>query len=188
MSDTTKDIISNLNAKMEKSIESFKAALAKVRTGNAQSSFLESVSVNAYGTETPLSHVANISVLDTRTLSVSPWDKGMLSAVNKAIQESGLGLNPILMGDLVKVPLPALNEERRKELIKFIKTEGEGAKVSIRNIRRDGNDSLKKLIKEKLISEDDERRAQDEAQKKTDKFIVEVEKILGDKEKELLTI
>ncbi|MFM2343702.1 MAG: Ribosome-recycling factor [Pseudomonadota bacterium] len=183
-----KQVVVNTQDKMDKSIESFKQSLAKIRTGRAQASLLDHIHVEVYGQMTALSHVANISVLDSKTLSVSPWDKSTFNSVEKAIRESDLNLNPVSMGDLIKVPLPAINEERRKELVKVIKTEGEGAKVTIRNLRRDANDSFKKQLKEKLISEDDERRAQDEVQKMTDKYIQSVEKLLADKEKELLTI
>jgi len=183
-----KSIIQNLQEKMDKTIDNFKQDLAKIRTGRAQASLLDHVQVEVYGMSNPISHVANVTVLDSRTLSISPWDKSTSNAIEKAIRESDLGLNPVSLGDIIKVPLPAVNEERRKELIKVIKNEGESARVSIRNIRRDANEGLKKLIKDKLISEDDERRAQDEVQKITDKFIVNIEKLLADKEKELLTI
>jgi ribosome recycling factor len=183
-----KQIITNIQDKMEKSIDSFKQSLAKIRTGRAQASLLDHIHVEVYGQATALSHVANISVLDSKTLSVSPWDRSTFNAVEKAIRESDLNLNPVSMGDLIKVPLPSINEERRKELVKVIKTEGENAKITIRNLRRDANESFKKKLKEKLISEDDERRSQDEVQKMTDKFILSIEKLLADKEKELLTV
>ncbi len=184
----TKSIIQTSQDKMDKSIDNFKQELSKIRTGRAQTSLLDHIQVEVYGVLNPISHVANISVLDSRTLSISPWDRNTINIIEKAIRESDLGLNPISMGDLIKVPLPALNEERRKELIRVIKNEGEEAKIAVRNIRRDANDNFKKLIKDKLISEDEERRGQDEIQKSTDKFIANIEKILAEKEKELLTI
>jgi ribosome recycling factor len=183
-----KAIIHATQDKMDKSIDTFKQALGKIRTGRAQASLLDHIHVEAYGQSTPLSHVANINVLDNNTLSVSPWDRSTFSAVEKAIRESDLNLNPISMGELIKVPLPAITEERRKDLVKVIKNEGEGAKIVVRNLRRDANDTFKKQLKEKLISEDEERRAQDEVQKMTDKFVVLIDKLLIDKEKELLTI
>ena len=183
-----KQIITNIQEKMDKSIENFKQGLSKIRTGRAQASLLDHIHVEVYGQAAPLSHVANINVLDSKTLSVSPWDKSTFNAVEKAIRESDLNLNPVSMGDLIKVPLPAINEERRRELIKVIKNEGENAKIIIRNLRRDANDSFKKKLKDKLLSEDDERRGQDEIQKITDKFILSIEKLLADKEKELLTV
>ncbi len=181
-------VINTTQEKMDKSIDTFKQALSKIRTGRAQTSLLDHIHVEAYGQATPLSHVANISVLDNNTLSVSPWDRSTFGAIEKAIRESDLNLNPISMGELIKVPLPAITEERRRDLVKVIKNEGESAKIAVRNLRRDANDTFKKQLKDKLISEDEERRAQDEVQKMTDKFVTLIDKLLADKEKELLTI
>jgi len=184
----SKAVIQANREKMEKSIEAFKVVLSKVRTGRAHPGLLDHVLVDYYGSPTPIGQIANVTVLDNRALSVSPWERNMLTAIEKAIRESDLGLNPANMGELIRVPLPALTEERRKELIKVIKSEVEQAKVTIRNLRRDGNESFKKLLKDKLISEDEDRRAQDEMQKITDKFIADIDKIFTEKEKEILTV
>lgn len=182
------DVKKNAEQKMQKSIETLKADLAKVRTGRAHVGILDHVQVDYYGTPTQISQVANITLLDARTIGVQPWEKKMVSVVEKAIRESDLGLNPSTQGDMIRVPTPALTEERRKEIVKMVKGEGEDSKVAIRNIRRDANEALKKLLKDKACSEDDERRAQDEVQKLTDKFVAEVDKLIADKEKELLTV
>jgi ribosome recycling factor len=174
--------------KMHKSIETLKADLAKVRTGRAHIGILDHVQVDYYGTPTHITQVANVTLIDARTIGVQPWEKKMVSAVEKAIRESDLGLNPSTQGDMIRVPTPALTEERRREIVKLVKGEGEDSKVAIRNIRRDANEALKKLLKDKACSEDDERRAQDEVQKLTDKFVAEVDKLIADKEKELLTV
>ena len=182
------DIKKNTEQKMHKSLDALKTDLGKVRTGRAHAGILDHVTVDYYGTPTPIPQVANVTLIDNRTIGVTPWDKKMAGAVEKAIRNSDLGLNPSTQGDLVRVPMPALTEERRKDLIKVVKHEGENAKVAIRNLRRDAIHSLKELLKEKEVSEDEERRAQDEVQKLTDKFIADVDKALAAKEAELLVI
>lgn len=174
--------------RMKKSIESLQQNLMKLRTGRAHPSLLDHVMVPYYGSDVPLSQVANVNAADARTLAVQPWEKNMIPAIEKAIMTAGLGLNPVTTGDVVRVPLPPLNEERRKEFIKIVRSEGEEARVAIRNIRRDANNRYKELVKSKDISEDDERRAQDEMQKLTDRFIAEVDKILSAKEVELMEV
>ena len=174
--------------KMQRSIEALKADLAKVRTGRAHTGILDHVMVEYYGSMVPLSQVANVSLLDARTISVQPWEKNMVQKVEKAIRDSDLGLNPASQGDLIRVPMPALTEERRKEMIKVVKHEGEGAKVAIRNLRRDAIAHLKDALKKGEIPEDDERKAQDDVQKLTDKYIVEVDKMLAAKEAELMQV
>jgi len=173
---------------MHKSLDALKADLAKVRTGRAHAGLLDHVSVDYYGTQMPIPKVANVSLLDARTLGVSPWEKKMLGAIEKAIRESDLGLNPASQGDMVRVPMPALTEERRRDLIKVIKHEGENAKVAVRNSRRDANQALKELLKSKAVSEDQERRAQDEIQKLTDKHIADIDKMVAAKETELMAV
>ncbi|MDH5302324.1 MAG: ribosome recycling factor [Gammaproteobacteria bacterium] len=174
--------------RMKKTIESFKHDLTKIRTGRANASLLDNITVEYYGSQVPLSQVANVNVSDARTLTVAPWEKSMVKAIEKAIMSSGLGLNPVVNGDIMRVPLPALTEERRRDLIKVVKSEGEGAKVAIRNIRRDVLTDVKAQLKEKTITEDEERRGQDQIQKITDKYIHEVDDLLKVKEAELLEI
>ncbi len=174
--------------RMEKSIEALKGELGKLRTGRAHTSLLDHITVEYYGSEMPLSQVATIKVEDARMLSVTPWEKEMVAPVEKAIMTSDLGLNPATAGTVIRVPLPALTEERRKEMIKLVRHEGEKARVAIRNIRRDAIHNLKSLLKEKEISEDEERRAQEVIQKLTDRHIEQVEKLLESKEKDLMTI
>lgn len=174
--------------KMQKSIETLKADLAKVRTGRAHTGILDHVMVEYYGNPANLTQVANVTLIDARTIGVQPFEKKMIAVVEKAIREADLGLNPATQGDIIRVPTPALTEERRKEMVKLVKSEAEDAKIAVRNIRRDANESLKKLVKEKACSEDDERRAQDEIQKLTDKFVLEIDKLVVDKEKEVLTV
>lgn len=174
--------------KMVKSVEALKTSLSKIRTGRAHVGILDHVQVDYYGSMVPISQVANVTLLDARTIGVSAWEKKMAQAIDKAIRESDLGLNPTSVGDLLRVPMPPLSEERRRELAKVVKGEGEHAKVAIRNLRRDANTALKDMLKAKTISEDDERRAQDAVQKMTDRFVVDVDKMLADKEKELMTI
>ncbi|BBU69589.1 ribosome recycling factor [Fluviibacter phosphoraccumulans] len=174
--------------KMLKSLESLKNELGKIRTGRAQPSILDHVMVEYYGSMVPLNQVANVTLIDARTVGVQPWEKPMGAKIEKAIRDCDLGLNPASQGELIRVPMPPLTEERRKELIKVVKAEGENGKVSIRNLRRDANNALKEALKNKEISEDDERRAQDEIQKLTDKSVAEVDKLLAEKEKELLQI
>ena len=185
---TVVDVKKNAEQKMQKSIETLKADLAKVRTGRAHTGILDHVMVEYYGNPTNLSQVANVTLIDARTIGVQPWEKKMIAVVEKAIRESDLGLNPSTQGDMIRVPTPPLTEERRKEMVKLVKSEAEDAKIAIRNIRRDANEALKKLLKEKACSEDDERRAQDDVQKLTDKFVVEVDKLVAEKEKEVLTV
>ena len=182
------EVKQNADQKMQKSIESLKHDLSKVRTGRAHPSLLDQVHVDYYGSPTPLSQVANLTLIDARTIGVQPWEKNMIAPVEKAIRESDLGLNPATMGDLIRVPMPALTEERRKELVKVVKHEGENAKIAVRNIRRDANEHLKKMLKDKDISEDDERRAQDDVQKMTDKFVAEIDKLVTQKEADIMTV
>ncbi|MGZ3157764.1 MAG: ribosome recycling factor [Burkholderiaceae bacterium] len=182
------DVKKNTEQKMLKSIETLKADLAKVRTGRAHTGILDHVLVDYYGSPTHISQVANVTLIDARTIGVQPWEKKMIAVVEKAIRESDLGLNPSTQGDMIRVPTPPLTEERRKEMVKLVKGEAEDAKIAIRNIRRDANEGLKKILKEKACSEDDERRAQDEVQKLTDKFVIEVDKLVAEKEKEVLTV
>ncbi len=182
------DVKKNAQDRMSKSLETLKNDLAKVRTGRAHVGILDHVMVDYYGSPTALAQVANLTLIDARTIGVQPWEKKMLQAVEKAIRDSDLGLNPASMGDIIRVPTPPLNEERRKEMVKLCKGEGEDAKIAVRNIRRDANESLKKLLKDKAISEDDERRAQDEIQKLTDKFVIDIDKLVAEKEKEVLTV
>lgn len=172
--------------RMGKSVESLKHELSKLRTGRAHTSLLDHITVEYYGSEVPLSQVANINVSDARTLTVTPWEKPMVKAVEKAIINSDMGLNPATAGEVIRVPLPPLTEERRKDMIRVVRQEGENAKVAIRNIRRDVLGDIKALLKEKEITEDEERRAQDEIQKITDKYIAQVDKILEEKEKDLM--
>lgn len=182
------DIKKNAEQKMLKSIESFKGELAKIRTGRAHPGILDQVQVDYYGSMVPISQVANVTLMDARTISVSPWEKGMGAKIEKAIRESDLGLNPSSQGDLIRVPMPPLTEERRKELTKVVKGAGEDAKVAVRNLRRDANEQAKKMLKDKLITEDDERRAQDEVQKLTDKAIAEIDKLVQAKEAEVMAV
>ena len=184
----TEAIKVNVSEKMQKSLDSFKSDLAKVRTGRAHTGLLDHIVIDYYGSMVPINQVAAVNLGDAKTINVQPYEKSMVGKIEKAIRDSELGLNPATSGDLIRVPMPTLTEERRKDLIKVVRTEAESAKVAVRNIRRDANDSLKKLIKEKEISEDDERKAQDEVQKTTDKFIAEIDKLLQLKESELLAI
>jgi len=182
------EIIKDTDQRMKKTVDAMKHELAKIRTGRAHPSLLEHVHVEYYGSEVPLNQVANISVLDARTLSVSIWDKQAVTAVEKAIITSDLGLNPVTMGEVLRVPLPPLTEDRRKELAKVVRTEAEKGRVAIRNIRRDANNRLKDLVKSSEIPEDDERRAEERVQKITDSHIEEIEQLLGVKEAELMEI
>ena len=182
------DIKKNAEQKMNKSVESLKADLAKVRTGRAHTGILDHIQVDYYGTPTQINQVANVTLIDARTISVQPWEKKMVNVIEKAIRDSDLGLNPSSVGDIIRVPTPPLTEERRKEMVKLVKTEGEDAMVAVRNIRRDANESLKKMVKEKECSDDDERRAQDDIQKLTDKFVQQIDKLLIEKEKEVMTV
>jgi ribosome recycling factor len=185
---TIAEIKQTAESKMAKSLESLKGDLQKVRTGRAHPGLLDQVHVEYYGSMVPLSQVANVTLLDARTISVQPWEKGMGAKIEKAIRESSLGLNPASMGDLLRVPMPALTEERRKELTKVVRHAGEECKVAVRNLRRDANDHLKKLLKDKAVTEDDERRAQDEVQKLTDRVVAEVDRLVHGKEAEVLAV
>ncbi|RJG00863.1 ribosome recycling factor [Noviherbaspirillum sedimenti] len=185
---STADVKKNADQKMQKSIETLRANLAKVRTGRAHTGILDHIMVDYYGSPTQITQVANVTLVDARTIGVQPWEKKMVGVIEKAIRESDLGFNPSTQGDLIRVPTPALTEERRKEIVKMVKGEAEDAKIAIRNIRRDANESLKKLVKDKICSEDDERRTQEEVQKLTDKFVIEVDKLISDKEKEIMTV
>ncbi len=178
----------NSQDRMHKSIEALKAEFIKIRTGRAHTSLLDHIMVNSYGAHMPLNQVANITVLDPRTLGVTPWDKSMLNAVDKAIRESDLGLNPTNVGTFLRIPLPPMTEERRKDLVKVVRHEAETARVAIRNIRRDANHELKVLLKDKKITEDEEKRFQDAIQKITDKHVAEVETVLSAKEAELMEV
>jgi ribosome recycling factor len=174
--------------KMAKSIETLKADLAKVRTGRAHTGLLDHIHVDYYGTQMPLSQVANVTLVDPRTIGVQPWEKKMIQVIEKAIRDSDLGLNPATSGDLIRVPMPALTEERRRDLIKVVHKEAEAARIAVRNVRRDANEHLKKLLKDKECSEDDERRAHEDLQKLTDRFIAEADRLLQQKEADLMAI
>ena len=182
------DIKKNAEQKMAKSIEAFKGELQKIRTGRAHPGILDQVQVDYYGSMVPISQVANVTLLDARTISVQPWEKGMGPKIEKAIRESDLGLNPASMGDLLRVPMPALTEERRKQLTKVVRGAAEDAKVAVRNLRRDANEHAKKLLKDKVITEDDERRSQDEVQKLTDRTIAEIDRLVQVKEADILAV
>jgi ribosome recycling factor len=182
------DIKQSAEQKMHKSLEALKVDLGKVRTGRAHTGILDHVQVDYYGSMIPISQVAAISLADARTITVQPWEKPMIGKVEKAIRDADLGLNPATNGDVIRVPMPALTEERRRDLIKVVRGEAEGAKVAVRNVRRDANEALKKLLKDKEIGEDDERRAQDEVQKLTDRFVAEIDKTLQAKETDLMAV
>ncbi|WP_341679019.1 ribosome recycling factor [Niveibacterium sp. SC-1] len=182
------DLKKTSEQKMLKSIESLKADLGKVRTGRAHTGLLDHVQVEYYGSMVPIAQVANVTLIDARTIGVQPWEKPMIAKVEKAIRDSDLGLNPATQGDMVRVPMPALTEERRKDLIKVVRQEAENARVAIRNLRRDANNQLKDAVKDKTISEDDDRRSQEDVQKLTDRYVAEVDKLLAEKEKELLQV
>ncbi|VAW76105.1 Ribosome recycling factor [hydrothermal vent metagenome] len=183
-----KEILEDADLRMGKSIDAFKSALSKIRTGRAHPSLLDHIKVEYYGSDVPLSQVANITVEDSRTLVVNPWEKPMVQLVEKAIMKSDLGLNPNTAGTIIRIPMPALTEERRRDMVKIVRNEAEGARVAIRNIRRDANSDFKELLKEKDISEDDERSASERVQKLTDQNVAEVEKLVEVKEAELMEI
>ena len=185
---TIVDIKKNVEGKMDQSITAFKNNLTKIRTGRANPAMLDSVQVDYYGSPVPLSQVANLSLIDSRTISVQPWEKGMGPKIEKAIRESDLGLNPASMGDLIRVPVPSMSEERRKEMTKQVRSEGENAKIAVRNLRRDANESVKKLVKDKLASEDDQKRAEADVQKVTDRHIVDIDKLVAAKEQEIMAV
>jgi len=182
------DVKKTAEQKMKKTAEALKTDLAKVRTGRAHAGLLDHIVVDYYGAPTPLSQVANVTLLDARTIGVSPWDRKMASVIEKAIRDSDLGLNPATVGETVRVPMPMLTEERRKELIKVVRHEGENARVAVRNVRRDAIHHLKDLLKQKQVAEDEERRAQDDVQKLTDRFIAEIDKLLQQKEADLMAV
>jgi ribosome recycling factor len=182
------DVRKTTDSKMGLSIEALKSNLGKIRTGRANPAILDSVQVDYYGALVPISQVANVSLLDSRTISVQAWEKGMAAKIEKAIRDSDLGVNPSAMGDLIRVPMPAMSEERRKEMTKLVRNEGENTKIAIRNLRRDVNESVKKLVKDKEASEDDQKRSEADTQKVTDKFISEVDRLVADKEKEILSV
>jgi ribosome recycling factor len=182
------DIKKNVEQKMSKSLEALKADLGKIRTGRAHTGILDHVMVEYYGSPTQVNQVANITLVDARTIGVQPYEKNMIGPVEKAIRDSDLGLNPSTNGDLIRVPMPMLTEERRRDLIKVVKSEGEDAKIAVRNIRRDANEQLKKLLKDKEVGEDEERRAQDDVQKLTDRFVNEIDKALQSKETDLMAV
>jgi ribosome recycling factor len=182
------DVRKSAEQRMQKSIEALKADLSKVRTGRAHTGLLDHIVVDYYGTPTPVPQIGSVSLLDARTLAVTPWEKKLLAAVEKAIRDSDLGLNPASDGERIRVPMPPLTEERRRDLIKVVRHEAEGARVAVRNIRRDANTHLKDMLKKKEIPEDQERKAQDEVQKLTDRFIAEIDKVLQQKEADLLAV
>ena len=183
-----KEIQNTAEEKMKKSVEALKTNLAKVRTGRAHTGLLDQVKVDYYGSDVPVSQIANVTLLDARTISVKPYESNMASVIEKAIRDSDLGLNPSAMGDLIRVPMPMLTEERRKDLIKVVRHETEEARVAVRNIRRDANNELKNLLKDKEISEDDNRRGEESVQKLTNQYIAEMDKILEAKEKDLMEV
>jgi ribosome recycling factor len=185
---TPADIRKTAEQKMARSLEAFRNELQKIRTGRAHPGLLDQVHVDYYGSSVPVGQVANVTLLDARTLSVQPWEKGLGPKIEKAIRESDLGLNPASMGDLIRVPLPALTEERRKELTKVVRHAGEEAKIAIRGVRREANDALKKLLKDKAVTEDDERRAQDEVQRLTDRTASEIDRLVQAKEAEVMAV
>jgi ribosome recycling factor len=185
---TIAEIKKSTEGKMDQSIAAFKNNLTKIRTGRANPGLLDTVQVEYYGSTVPISQVANVSLLDARTLSVQPWEKGMGAKIEKAIRESDLGLNPASMGDLIRVPMPPMSEERRKEMTKLVRHEGESAKIAVRNLRRDANDAVKKLVKDKLASEDEQKRAEADIQKVTDRHIAEIDKMVEAKEQEIMAV
>jgi ribosome recycling factor len=185
---TLSDVKKSTDQKMHKSVEALKADLGKVRTGRAHAGLLDQIRVDYYGNPTPLNQVANVSVLDPRTLGVQPWERKMAQVIEKAIRDSDLGLNPATVGEVVRVPMPPLTEERRKELIKVVRHEAENARVAVRNVRRDAIHQLKEMLKARTISEDEERRAQEEIQKLTDRYVAEVDKALAAKEQDLMAV
>jgi len=182
------DVKKTADLKMKKTVDALKADLAKLRTGRANTGLLDHIVIDYYGTPTPLSQVANVTLLDARTIGVTPWEKKMAGTIEKAIRDSDLGLNPATMGETVRVPMPALTEERRKDLTKVVRHEGENARVAVRNVRRDAIHELKELLKQKKVAEDEERRAQDDIQKLTDRHIADIDKLLQQKEADLMAI
>ncbi|NLF53070.1 MAG: ribosome recycling factor [Thauera phenolivorans] len=182
------ELIKTVDQKMGKSVEALRTDLAKVRTGRAHTGLLDHIQVDYYGSMVPVNQVANVTLIDARTIGVQPWEKNMVGKVERAIRDSDLGLNPASMGELIRVPMPMLTEERRRDLTKVVRHEGEAAKIAVRNIRRDANAQLKEAVKDKTISEDDERRAEEQIQKLTDRHVIEIDKLLEQKEQELMQI
>ncbi len=182
------EISLNTETRMDQSIEALKHTLTKIRTGRANPGLLDTVHVDYYGSQVPISQVANVSLLDARTISIQPWEKGMGAKIEKAIRESDLGLNPASMGDLIRVPMPAMTEERRKELTKLVRNEGENGKIAVRNLRRDGNEAVKKLVKDKVATEDDQKRSESDIQKLTDRHIALIDQLVAAKEQDLMAV
>ena len=185
---TVADIKKTTEGKMAKSVEAFKTEVQKIRTGRAHPGILDQVQVEYYGSLVPISQVANVTLIDARTISVQPWEKGMGPKIEKAIRESDLGLNPAAMGDLIRVPIPPMSEERRKEMTKLVRTEGENAKIAVRNLRRDANEAVKKLVKDKAASEDDQKRSEADIQKLTDKHVATIDQLVAAKEQEVMAV
>jgi ribosome recycling factor len=185
---TIADIKKTTQAKMDQSIAAFKTGLTKIRTGRANPALLDTIHVEYYGNHVPLSQVANVSLIDARTISVQPWEKSMSAKIEKAIRESDLGLNPASLGELIRVPMPPMSEERRKEMTKVVRHEGEQAKIAVRNLRRDANDAIKKLVKDKEASEDDQKRAEAEIQKATDRHVADIDALVASKEKDIMEV
>ncbi|HWI81772.1 ribosome recycling factor [Ramlibacter sp.] len=185
---TIAEITKTMQGKMDQTIAAFKQSLVKIRTGRPNPGLLDTVHVDYYGSNLPISQVANVSVLDARTLSVQPWEKNMAAKIEKAIRDSDLGLNPASMGELIRIPMPPMSEERRKEMTKVVRHEGEAGKIAIRNLRRDANDHVKRLVKDKQASEDDMKRSEAEIQKITDRHIAEIDQLVHGKEQEILAV
>ena len=185
---TTAELKKSAEAKMDQSIAAFQHNLTKIRTGRANPGLLDTVHVDYYGSSVPISQVANVSLLDSRTISVQPWEMGMGAKIEKAIRESDLGLNPASMGDLIRVPMPPMSEERRKEMTKLVRTEGESAKIAVRNLRRDANEAVKKLVKDKQASEDEQKRTEADIQKVTDRHVIAIDQMVASKEQEILAV
>ena len=185
---TIVDIKKSIESKMDHSIDALKNNLSKIRTGRANPALLDAIQVEYYGSQVPLNQVANVSLLDARTISVQPWEKGMGAKIEKAIRESDLGLNPASMGDLIRVPMPPMSEERRKEMTKLVRHEGENAKIAVRNLRRDANEAVKKLVKDKLASEDDQKRSEADIQKLTDRHVASIDQLVSAKEQEIMAV
>ena len=182
------EVRNNAEGKMDQSINAFKVTLTKIRTGRANPALLDTVQVDYYGALLPISQVANVSLIDSRTIGIQPWEKGMGAKIEKAIRESDLGLNPASMGDLIRVPMPAMTEERRRELTKVVRGEGENAKIAVRSLRRDANEAVKKLVKDKLASEDDQKRSEADIQKITDRHIVAIDQLIAAKEQDIMAV
>ncbi len=185
---TMDEVRQNAEGKMDQSINAFKVNLTKIRTGRANPALLDTVQVDYYGALLPISQVANVSLIDARTISIQPWEKGMGAKIEKAIRESDLGLNPASMGDLIRVPMPAMTEERRRELTKVVRGEGENAKIAVRSLRRDANEAVKKQVKDKLASEDDQKRSEADIQKITDRHIVAIDQLIAAKEQDIMAV